>query len=368
MVLNIKRLASGGATIAGVMFILMACPAEKKTFDRKPIESASLDKSDFTPHRMFVFAEEGLALRTKPSREGDIISIIQHQAEVNTLAVSGPEQVIDGARGKWTKISCDGKEGWVFGGFLSYQKETAPSLLRSHFVFRGASPRKDIVIPFIYNIPTDFYPFSDELPMTEHGIEYGDGDIRIYFRENYLIRDDLRITASAPSVKAAITVTKGKMQKDVFGERGFIDVRFRNYYWFKTGSWYFQVTSGDETLVGKSLSIDPLDEFIAVPGRCNDPFKDILVDEFIPETDYQYIFPADEKDTVVVFFSGGGDPYIYYSFLVVTVTGQMDGYRNFVFHLKKNAPKGWYVLRRYHVGEIPRIRQDQAIFDFHRLQ
>ncbi len=67
----------------------------------------------------WVSNKDGLRMRGKPSTDGEIITVIPSKDEVKILEEVGETLMISGASGKWTKIIHDGKEGWVFGGFLS---------------------------------------------------------------------------------------------------------------------------------------------------------------------------------------------------------------------------------------------------------
>ncbi|MBN2077389.1 MAG: SH3 domain-containing protein [Spirochaetes bacterium] len=79
----------------------------------------------------WITADKGLRMREAPSETAKIIILIPHGSEVSFLEEQGREMTIGGAKGKWTKISWKGREGWAFGGFLSTSPpgEKAASLL-----------------------------------------------------------------------------------------------------------------------------------------------------------------------------------------------------------------------------------------------
>lgn len=66
-----------------------------------------------------------LTMREKPDTKGKFIYSIPDRAKVNIIEETGAEIEISGAKGKWTKVSVDKHEGWVFGGFLA-DKQPAP--------------------------------------------------------------------------------------------------------------------------------------------------------------------------------------------------------------------------------------------------
>lgn len=79
----------------------------------------------------WIAAEKGLRLREAPSETARIITLIPHGSEVRFRGEEDREMTIGGAKGKWTKVSWQGREGWAFGGFLSTSPpgESAASLL-----------------------------------------------------------------------------------------------------------------------------------------------------------------------------------------------------------------------------------------------
>jgi hypothetical protein len=78
--------------------------------------SAGGAASDGTVKR--VVPAEGLNLRSKPSTKGAIIALIPFADEVSVIEESGAEETLVGRSGRWTKVSWNGKTGWVFGGLL----------------------------------------------------------------------------------------------------------------------------------------------------------------------------------------------------------------------------------------------------------
>jgi uncharacterized protein YgiM (DUF1202 family) len=67
----------------------------------------------------YVAPKDGLNMRTEPSVTGKKMLTIPKGAQVQKLEEKPESFKIDNIEGKWTKISWQGKIGWVFGGFLS---------------------------------------------------------------------------------------------------------------------------------------------------------------------------------------------------------------------------------------------------------
>jgi len=70
----------------------------------------------------YVDAEGGLRMRSIPDLKGEKITTIPNHKKVSILEEKEDTIHISGKSGKWTKISYNGTEGWVFGGFLSDKK------------------------------------------------------------------------------------------------------------------------------------------------------------------------------------------------------------------------------------------------------
>lgn len=67
----------------------------------------------------YVAPKDGLNMREEPSVTGKKMLTIPNGAQVQKLEEKPESFKIDNIEGKWTKISWQGKAGWVFGGFLS---------------------------------------------------------------------------------------------------------------------------------------------------------------------------------------------------------------------------------------------------------
>lgn len=67
----------------------------------------------------YVAVKDGLNMREEPSPTGKKMLTIPYRQEVQKLEEKPESFTIDKTPGKWTKVSYNGKTGWVFGGFLS---------------------------------------------------------------------------------------------------------------------------------------------------------------------------------------------------------------------------------------------------------
>lgn len=86
-----------------------------------PLIFISCDKfksKDNSGLKKIVNAQGGLRMRETSDTSGKVISIIPDKSEVSVIETTGSEIEISGKKGKWTKVSFENKEGWIFGGFL----------------------------------------------------------------------------------------------------------------------------------------------------------------------------------------------------------------------------------------------------------
>jgi hypothetical protein len=67
----------------------------------------------------YVAVKDGLNMREEPSPTGKKMLTIPYRQEVLKLEEKPESFTIDKTEGKWTKVTWQGKTGWVFGGFLS---------------------------------------------------------------------------------------------------------------------------------------------------------------------------------------------------------------------------------------------------------
>ncbi|MFC1670903.1 peptidoglycan DD-metalloendopeptidase family protein [Spirochaetota bacterium] len=63
-----------------------------------------------------------LRVRDEPSNEGCVITSIQHQKKVKIVDVGDEIETIQRVRSKWVEVEYEDYTGWVFGGFLSKDK------------------------------------------------------------------------------------------------------------------------------------------------------------------------------------------------------------------------------------------------------
>ncbi len=70
----------------------------------------------------YIVPQSGLRLRKEPTLTAKRLALIPCGAQVVFVEEKGEEKVIDGAKGKWTKIIYNNISGWAFGAFLSDKK------------------------------------------------------------------------------------------------------------------------------------------------------------------------------------------------------------------------------------------------------
>ena len=78
-------------------------------------------KPDETPGNKYKYinTRSGLRMRDTPDMSGKILYTLPFCARVNVIKEKKPEMKIQNRSGRWTYVSFQKKNGWVFGGFLS---------------------------------------------------------------------------------------------------------------------------------------------------------------------------------------------------------------------------------------------------------
>ena len=85
----------------------------------EPIEKPIEEPMEETMQYRWVSAKAGLTVRNKPAASGEKIGAIPFGAEVFLISEEENYVELAGRKGRWSKISWFGPDGWVFGGFLS---------------------------------------------------------------------------------------------------------------------------------------------------------------------------------------------------------------------------------------------------------
>jgi hypothetical protein len=75
-----------------------------------------------------VVSENGLILREGHSQKSKAITTLPFKAKVVIINENGPEETIDGVKGKWVRVDFHGSYGWVFDGFLEKDKNKISKL------------------------------------------------------------------------------------------------------------------------------------------------------------------------------------------------------------------------------------------------
>lgn len=83
----------------------------------------SLSEDDSSPassnvETATVNAKSGVSLRKTAGKSGEKIVTLPFGSKVTVISKDGPEDVIEGKKEKWFCVSCQGMQGWAFGGFL----------------------------------------------------------------------------------------------------------------------------------------------------------------------------------------------------------------------------------------------------------
>lgn len=86
----------------------------------------------------YVNADGGLRMRTTPDLNGTKLMTIPNNSEVTVIEEKGNTISLSGKNGKWTKVSYNNTEGWVFGGFLADSKIENIELILSNQIFTAS--------------------------------------------------------------------------------------------------------------------------------------------------------------------------------------------------------------------------------------
>jgi uncharacterized protein YraI len=102
----------------------------------------------------------GLKIRERPGQSYKQIGTIPLDGEVNIFDITtGPQETLYGIRARWYQVEYEGKNGWAFGGYISYKEEVEKKEVYSNtneevneklgLKFREAPSGKEIgFIPF----------------------------------------------------------------------------------------------------------------------------------------------------------------------------------------------------------------------------
>jgi len=95
--------------------------------EEKPNESTGELKAGETPQTTDIgegYVSTGpLNLRSKPSKDGKVITVLGKDEPITVLEKSTNEDTIDGITASWYRVKTKaGDEGWVFGGYIRFGK------------------------------------------------------------------------------------------------------------------------------------------------------------------------------------------------------------------------------------------------------
>lgn len=95
------------------------------TNQQQVVKEESIEKSmEESKEFRWVSAKAGLKVRNEPGTSAEKIGAIAFATKVTLISEKGDYLVLAGRKGKWSKVSWSGRNGWVFGGFLSKEVVT----------------------------------------------------------------------------------------------------------------------------------------------------------------------------------------------------------------------------------------------------
>jgi hypothetical protein len=71
---------------------------------------------------IYVSDKSGLQLKKSPNSPGENIQLLPLNSELSILEETNKSETINNISGKWLKVKFDNQEGYVFDGFISYQR------------------------------------------------------------------------------------------------------------------------------------------------------------------------------------------------------------------------------------------------------
>ncbi|MBN2737985.1 MAG: SH3 domain-containing protein [Spirochaetales bacterium] len=82
-----------------------------------------LSHGDVVNRKAWIIAPEGLRFRDNPGLDSMRLGVIPANEEILVIKVSAEEFAISGDKGKWAYIDWNGKKGWVFDAYISFQQD-----------------------------------------------------------------------------------------------------------------------------------------------------------------------------------------------------------------------------------------------------
>jgi hypothetical protein len=102
---------------------------------------------------MYVNSLEGLRVRDKPNLDGEKLFLLEKDHEVTILKNDVNNIIIDGIIGNWVYIKSNSNEaqGWVFGGYLSKEKNFSVNNFKKHIALNNCTLTDAYSVPNINN-------------------------------------------------------------------------------------------------------------------------------------------------------------------------------------------------------------------------
>ncbi|MCB1194152.1 MAG: type II secretion system protein GspG [Leptospiraceae bacterium] len=79
--------------------------------------------------KAFVNVKTNLLLRKEPKKNAPKVTTMPNGAEVEVINDNGPQDILEKKKSKWYKVRYEGEEGWVFGSYLEFSKESKKEAL-----------------------------------------------------------------------------------------------------------------------------------------------------------------------------------------------------------------------------------------------
>jgi len=139
-----------------IFFLILGCDTKKDNLkDETQITENQVIKSEDNQNKLIIEGDD-IWVRTEPSK-GDVIMKLKNGTECIILE-KGITKKINGSSDFWYKISCNGKEGWVFGSQTSIKQNNNDITIESQEIttflnnfFEDLSNKKESVKKYFLN-------------------------------------------------------------------------------------------------------------------------------------------------------------------------------------------------------------------------
>ena len=365
------------------IFLLISCKEKRAQInetnlneednDRKQTvaESKGINTIDLYRNEiMYVNSLEGLRVRDKPDLDGEKLFVLERNHEVIILEKDVNNIIIDGIIGNWMYIKSNSNEaqGWVFGGYLSKEKNISVSDFEKYIILNNCTLTDAYSVP---NINNRHLHLPDEPPnhIEENSIFWMYNGIQICLKNSVSLENDIVLIMKNDTYEFSKKLELFSIHNEngISGYYENIDLEIKPWTITSEGNeWQLIINEGQNELINETTKL-PYAGSLVFDTIDDSPFIINNLKYVKLYKKYTYRFLNELADILILYYSPNYEVYKPILYLIPN-KNNVKIYTDIEVSWNDETIKGIYHIGKYKLNNLPTEEAKVALFDFIGVQ